>query len=536
MSNKTLFATLYVFISLMFLSPFINAQSMDDGKKFLRNESFVKAVETFKNIAVKSNTPDAWYFLGETYFQKGSLDSAKSAFQKGIEVKPEYGFNYAGLAKVLFNQKNDQEGEKNITIAINKAEDNKDVPLYQAVAEAYIFGGKELSIKAKDILDQAIVFTKKAKKKDKMNFILYGDMYNVQNDGSLAVQNYQKAIDIDSSAQAFTSIGKIFNSIKNYGEAEISFNQAMKVDPNYSRAYKGLAELKFALKMYEPAIDNWKKYISLSENSTENIKTLVNYIYLSKDYKGAAELINNVLQSDAKNKYMLHMLAYSYEQLNDSKDGIPIFERYFSVAKDSDIIVSDYEYYSKLLSDAKQDSMAVIQLQKAAKLDTSRSDLHGNIAVLCFKMKNWDCVISEYSAKLSMTGSLNGQEYFDLGRAYYFKSSLVNADSAFSKLIQAKPELIFGYVWRARINAQLDSTSEKGLAKPFYEKVIAMAKSDSVKYKKDLIDAYHYLGYYYYLQKDECSAKTNYQLVLSLAPDDQAAIEAVKKLKCKEVK
>jgi tetratricopeptide (TPR) repeat protein len=532
MSKKLFQLSCFVIVSLLFVSSSIKAQSIDDGKKLLRNESFVKAIETFRTVAVQSNNPEAWYYLGEAYFQKGVPDSAKIAFQKGIDVKPGFGLNYAGLAKVLFNNKNISDGEINITQAL-KIADDKDVKVIQAVAEAYINGGKDLTPKAKDLLDQAIALTKKAKKKDKMNFILLGDMYNVEYDGSAAVENYKKAIDIDSSAQAFVSIGRIFQKIKNYPEAEISYNQAMKVDSVYSPAYKGLAELKFDLRQYEPAIENWKIYIQYSEESRENIKTLINYIYLSKDYKTAADMINNVLKSDPQNTYMLHMLAYSYTQINDSKDGIPVFAKYFSIAKDSDILVADYEYYSKLLVDGKQDSLAVIQLQKAVKMDTSRADLHANIAVLCFKMKNWDCVISEYGLKIKMTGSLAGQEYFDLGRAYYFKNSLINADSAFSMLIKTKPDLIIGYIWRARINASLDSTSEKGLARPFYEKVIAMA-TDTVKYKKDLIDAYHYLGFYFYLQKDECSAKANYQHVLFLAPDDQASLEAVKKLKCKQ--
>jgi len=516
------------------MQSFLHAQTLNDGKKLLWNESFVKAVETFKNITAQTNAPEAWYYFGETYFQKGVLDSAKMAFQKGIDAKPEYGLNYIGLAKVYFNGKNIPEGENNISQAL-KIADDKDIKLIQAVAEAYISGGKDISIKAKPFLDQTIALTKKAKKKDKMNFILLGDMYNAENDGSAAVENYKKAIDIDSSAQAFVSIGKIFEIIKNYGEAEISYNYAIKVDPTYSRAYKGLAELKYALHppQYDSAIENWKKYIQYSEESPENTKTLINYTYLSKDYKTASDLINNVLQRDPKNKYMLHMLAYSYTQMNDSKDGIPVFGKYFSIAKDSEIILPDYEYYSKLLVDAKQDSLAVIQLRKAVKMDTSRADLHGNIAASCFKMKNFDCVIDEYNIKLKMTGSLTGQEYLFLGEAYYFKNNLINADSAFASLIQAKPDLILGYIWRARMNASIDSTSEKGLAKPFYEKVISMA-TDTVKYKKDLIDAYHYLGFYYYLQKDECQAKGYYQKVLLIVPDDKASLEAVKKLKCKQ--
>ncbi|MDR3610225.1 MAG: tetratricopeptide repeat protein [Ignavibacteriaceae bacterium] len=529
MSNKKYYLSFFI-VSLFYLCSSVYAQSLDDGKKFLKNESYMKAIQTFKTLAAQNNNPEAWYYLGESYFHKGVMDSAKIAYQNGIQAKSDFGLNYAGLAKVFYQEKNIAEGDKNIAQAVSIA-DEKNVKILQAVADAYINGGKDISVKAKDILDQAITATKKSKKKDNNNYILLGDMYNVENNGSAAVENYKKAIVIDSSAEAFVSIGKIFEIIRNYGEAELSYQQAMKVDPNYSVAYKGMAELQYSLHKYDLAIDNWKKYIDLSENTPENQKRLINFIYISKDYKTAIDRITAFLQNDPHNSYMLHMLAYSYTQLNDVNNGIPAFNKYFSVAKDSELVESDYEYYSTLLKSAKQDSLAVVQLQKALSMDTSKTaELNGNLASEYFKLKKWDKVISSYNTKLKLTGNLSSKEYYDLGRAYYLDSNWVQADSAFSKITQVQPELIIGYVWRARSNAQLDISSEKGLAKPFYDKVVALGEKDSLKNKTDLLDAYHYLGYYYYLQKDNITAKSYFQRALVLAPDDPTALDAVKNI------
>jgi tetratricopeptide (TPR) repeat protein len=527
--SKKIYHLSLIIISLLCIVSSSYAQSIDDGRKLLKNESFTKAVQVFKSLAIQNNNPEAWYYLGETYFEKEKYDSAKIAFQSGIQNKSDFGLNYAGLAKVFYHDNNITEGDKNIAEAI-KIADEKNVKILQAVADAYINGGKDLSMKAKDILDQAIAVTKKAKKKDKMNYILLGNMYNATNNGSAAVENYKKAIDIDSTSEAFVSIGKIFEIIKNYGEAELSYQQAMKVEPDYSVAYKGMAELMYSEHKYDQAIDNWKKYIELSENTPENQKRLINYVYKSKDYKSSADLINNALKDDPNNLYMLHMLAYSYTELNDDKNGIPAFTKYFSVAKDSDIIISDYEYNAKLLSKSGQDSLALIQLQKAAKMDTSRTDLHSNMAVLYFKTKKWDNVITEYNIKLHKTGTLTSQEYFDLGRAYYFNKRYMDADSSFAMLIQSKPELPTGYLFRARADASLDSTSEKGLAKPFYEKLLTLIENDTAKYRREIVEAYSYLGYYAYLQKDIPLAKSYYQKVLVLDPENPQAKEAVKNL------
>lgn len=541
MSRKIYHLT-FVIVSLLYICPSAYAQSVDDGKKLLKNESFTKAVQVFKSLAIQNNNAEAWYYLGETYFGKGNLDSAKIAYQNSIQSKSDFGLNYAGLAKVFYVKNNTLEGDKNIAEAI-KIADEKNVKVLQAAADAYINGGKDLSIKAKDILDQAMAVTKKNKKKDKMNYILLGDMYNVENNGSAAVENYKKAIDIDSSAEAFVRIGKIFEIIRNYSEAELSYQQAMKVEPDYSVAYKGMAELMYTLAQmaqrdknqdpklkYDQAIANWKKYIELSENTPENQKRLINYVYKSKDYKTATDLINTSLREDPNNLYMLHMLAYSYSELNDDKNGIPAFSKYFSVAKDSDILISDYEYNVKLLTKAGQDSLAIILLQKAVNMDTSKTELHGNIAALYFKTKNWTKVIEEYNIKLQKTGTLTPREYFDLGRAYYFNKRFVEADTSFAMLVKAEPDLATGYLFRARTNASLDSTSEKGLAKPFYEKLLTLIESDTAKYRREIVESYSYLGFYSYLQKDIPLAKSYYQKVLVLDPENPQAKEAVKKL------
>ena len=540
--SRKIYHLSFVIISFLYIYSAAYAQSVDDGKKFLKNESFTKATQVFKSLAIQNNNPEAWYYLGETYFEKGNFDSAKIAYQKGIQSKSDFGLNYAGLAKVFYNSNNIPEGDKNIAEAFNIA-DEKNVKILQAAADAYIKGGKDISIKAKDLLDKALVVTKKNKKKDKMNYILLGDMYNVENNGSAAVENYKKAIDIDSSSEAFVSIGKIFEIIRNYSEAELSYLQAMKVEPDYSLAYKGMAELMYSLAQvaqrdknqdpklkYDQAIANWKRYIELSENTPENQKRLINYVYKSKDYKTATDLINASLRDDPNNLYMLHMLAYSYSELNDDKNGIPAFSKYFSVAKDTDILISDYEYNAKLLAKTGQDSLAIMQLQKASNMDTSRADLHSNIAVLYFKIKKWNKVIEEYNIKLQKTGLLTSQEYFDLGRAYYFNKRFVEADTSFAMLIKAKPDLATGYLFRARTNTSLDSLSEKGLAKPFYEKLLTLIESDSVKYKKEIVEAYSYLGYYYYLQNNIPTAKSYFQKVLVLDPENPQAKEAVKKL------
>jgi tetratricopeptide (TPR) repeat protein len=82
-------------------------------------------------------------------------------------------------------------------------------------------------------------------------------------------------------------------------------------------------------------------------------------------------------------------------------------------------------------------------------------------------------------------------------------------------------------MWRGRINATLDPEGKLELAKPFYEKCAELASTDATKNKKDLIEAYQYLGWLA-LQKDKnAEAKQYYQKVLELDPANEEAKKVV---------
>lgn len=111
------------------------------------------------------------------------------------------------------------------------------------------------------------------------------------------------------------------------------------------------------------------------------------------------------------------------------------------------------------------------------------------------------------------------------------KLDYANADSALTMLSIKSPNLALAYLWRARVNSNFDPESESGLAKLFYEQFIERATKDSDKFKKELIEAYSYLGYYYYLQNDNAKSRSYWQEVLALDPENKQASDVIKQLK-----
>ena len=190
----------------------------------------------------------------------------------------------------------------------------------------------------------------------------------------------------------------------------------------------------------------------------------------------------------------------------------------------------DFEYYGKTLIALNKDSLGIEQLQKAFAIDPTRVDLLSEIAGAWFKLKNYPNSILFLNQKISQGKDVKVADYYNLGRSFYYNNQFPSADSAFMKVNELSSKYASGWLWRADANSHIDSTSELGLAKPFYEKYVELAEADSVnasKYTSGLIKSYGYLAYYYILKKDNANAllylKKKQQL--SLDPEDKKNVD-----------
>jgi tetratricopeptide (TPR) repeat protein len=104
-----------------------------------------------------------------------------------------------------------------------------------------------------------------------------------------------------------------------------------------------------------------------------------------------------------------------------------------------------------------------------------------------------------------------------LGKAYYQSAKYNQADTVFTKVTSLYPDNMQAYLWIANTYASLDPESKEGLAKPKYEQLILKASSDSVKYAKELFEAFSYFASYYVITKPDFENGVKYaQKIISL--------------------
>jgi len=511
------------------------AQSIAEGLRLVEVEQSSKAVPLFSRM-ISSNLKDAslYYYRGYTYIQREKLDSALADFNQGISVNPKEPLNYVGRGYVMLNQNKVQEAEAAFDEAM-KISRNKNAVVLNAIAEAYLNAESKNIVKAKQLLERSLQLDNG--KNNPQTYLLLGDAFLMENNGGKAVSNYERATEMNkNSARGYFSIAKVWARGRNYPLSLENFEKAIAVDPKYAPAYRELGELYYRTNQVQKAKDAYAKYLEISDIRSASRDRYAIFLFLSKDYEKAISEINQALPSNPDNMVLNRLLGYALYETGRYAQGLAAMQKFFKIAKPDKVLSSDYEYLGKNLVSVNCDSlklkncdsMGIANLRKAIQMDSTRSDVRQAIADTYKKNKRYKEAAQEFTTMIKEKGAPTPTDYMNLGFLQYQSEHFVAADSSFSKVTQLVPTYLPGFLYKARVEANLDPESTRGLAKPTYEKVIQLSEADPSKNGKNLVEAYGYLGYYYLLKNDKAKALENYNKALAIDPNDKRASEGKK--------
>lgn len=528
-----------VFCAFLMGSLGIQAQTLDEAKVLTNNEQYEAASSMFKLLIAKFPVKgDYWFYFGENLLQAENPDSAKMLYTKGVENDPANPLNYVGLGKIAKIEGRQQEADLLFAKAI-KFGDGKNAEVLIRTAEAHITLEKKNLAEAFSLLQQA----EKLQPKNPEIQILNGDAFLENNDGTSAIKNYEKAKAMDpKSPTATLRLGQLWVRARNLqgkdGEkgALEYFKEAIELSPDFAPAYRALGDLYALAQKYQEAKDNYTKYLALSKGNLTAKRRYAAFMYKTKDYAGAIKQLEEIAVQDSAYNINNRIAAYCYFETKAYDKGLASIEKFMANQPENKVIASDFAYYGKLLSASGKDSIAILKLNQALSKDSANADLYSDIAAIYAKQKKHSDAVLMYSKKVEL-GKAITNDYFRMGQSYYQLQQFGKADTCFSKITEAQPKLLTGHSWRAKANSNLDPDSKLGLAKPFYEKVVELGEVDSltkVKYKKELMEAYKYLGAYYFLvNKDNPTALIWWEKVAAIDPNDQQAMKVLEELRKK---
>ncbi|MFO0322682.1 MAG: tetratricopeptide repeat protein [Bacteroidota bacterium] len=503
------------------------AQSLQDAITKTDNERFESAAVDFRNLIAKEPSKgDHYFYYGENFFKRGDLDSAQVYYAKGAELNATFPLNYVGLGKVLWFKGIQPEAKTQIFKATTLG-GNKNAEVIRKIAEIYINADQKNLDEAINLLNVAI----KLEPKNQESYLLLGDALLEKNptDGGPAMKNYSKASELNpKSPKGDLRSGKLYQRGQNYQLALDLYKKAQKIDSTFAPAYREKAELYYRAGQKANAIESYKKYLELN-NSADARERYASFLFSNKQYTEAVSELESLKKAGNTKFYLDRMLGYSYAELGNTTDkdaynkGLGYITNFFD--KTSSIpnfkyVATDYKYKGILLAKTGKDSLGIIELEKAASMEpTKSSDINREIAKALMKAKKYNKSIETYEKIMAGDAkNLNSQDWYEFGRSYYYDGGVkqrelknvealtqfVKADSCFSKLAQLNPTYSIAYFWRGKANVQQDLKDEKGLAKPHYEKAVALVKPEErAGVKVNIIEAYSYLGSHYAFSKEK---------------------------------
>jgi tetratricopeptide (TPR) repeat protein len=547
-NNSTpMFKSIFMLSILFVLTCSAQAQTLAEAVQKTLNERFESAETDLNTIIAKEPTVGANYAAaGYNYLYWGVSDqddaiewaekmtSAEKLFQKGMEVAPTSPLCFVGMG-YLMALRNDAAG---CTAQFTKAEEimnTKSNKVDKLVKQQALLKMAEACLLENNVqLDKALVYLNSSLPFNDKNpevYIQLGDYYRLR-DGinqSQAIEQYNKALVLDSkSTRAILRKGMLYKRVQNWDEGLNYYNEAIALDPSFAPAYREKAELLKDAARYPQAIEAYARYKELNENCRVNQRYAM-FVYLAKEYKTAQAELESALPCNDKNEYMYRVLGYTCYETGDFAKGLQYIDTYFNLAKSSGKVKvsgGDYGQKGKLLSKSGQDSLALEMLKQAVTEDPTYLDGYNEIASILMKQKKYAEAASYYQQKVDRSASPAPIDYYYLGQSRYRNKEFVLADTAFALAASKYPDANF---WRGRCKNGMEANPdqpEAGLAKPFHEKFIQLVGSDprSIEAnKKNLMEAYNYLGIYYLIKKDyECS-RTAINKTLALDPTNKIA-------------
>lgn len=505
------------------------------GKDHFGLEEYTKAKDYFQ-AQLATNPAESNYYLGEIALVEGNQDAAKAYYEKGIVADPLYPMNFIGKGSLLLKT-NQKEAESIFTAALKKNKKNPEVNV--AIARAYFRAG------LRDLVPIKLELARKVAKKSPLLYILEGDMLVAENKSKEgdAAGRYEQALYFDpSNTVAALKYAEVYALI-NEEAAIAKVTPVIAAHPDYTVAYRTLGRVYNSVGKYKSAIEAYVKYYGQGKSDDEDMARLASAYYFTDQFALSVQLLEEGLAKDSMNFVYNRLRMYNAAKMKDST-GMRYANRFFGI-KDGNFIDKDYAAYATILADADKYTEALEQYNKVISASAAKPETYKELALLYTQMKDYAKSAETSQKYIDMVGGIDVAEpadYYNMGRSWYYagqsfrndstpegmalaKEYLTKADTAFGVVSIKSPTSYISYLWRGHTNAALDPNTKQGLAKPHYEKAMALileriqGGASVASFRRDLINIYRYEAWYYFdLVKDKDSTILYCNKILELDP------------------
>jgi Flp pilus assembly protein TadD len=389
-----------------------------------------------------------------------------------------------------------------------------------------------------------------------------GDAYYGDKNQNDSYKAYTNAFQFDNSLiRAKMQLGVLLKGASTFEEAIKVFNEVKTINPNYGPVYRELAETynKWAVfkrsseKEYQKlALENYIKYMSLTDYSLTSRMRYADFLIKNKDYKSLEEESKKMKELDNVNPRILRYLGYSAYENGNVDAALDALQK-FILNTGNKIISSDYLYLGQAKIkkgtsadgksvEATQLASGIADIKKAVEMEPLAANELNEIGKKLYDQKAFAAAAAVFEAAVTNPNSKNYLiDNFYLGNSLYYDNTrkdvvkpdpiaLQKADTAFGNVITASPTTQDAYIFRARTNKLLENDE---LMSTYYQQyldvVTAKGEEEVTKNKNKFIEAYNNIAAVF-ANSDKTKAVDYFNKTLALDPANEYALSSIKLL------
>jgi tetratricopeptide (TPR) repeat protein len=499
-------------------------QSIGEARKLLYYERFAGAEHAIRALLdADANNAEAWLLLTQVYLRRHQLAGARDSLMMMPMAVGEQPLGLCIRGQLALEAWKKDSAAMYFDRALKMTKE-KDPLILLAIAHAHQDADSGDASYAVALLNKAI----KRDKHDPQLYVELGDAYRRLRDGGQSYKAYQDALAEDGKyAKALYKIGKIFVTQSNVEQYVKYFKDATEADSLYAPAWYELY-YHYYFRDVNKAMDCLNHYIAAADAGIRNDYLVTDLLYSSGRYEDAITKAQQLIgqQGGATEPRLYKLIAYSYKEMHDSVKALDFMTQYFSRQADTGFVVKDYSAMGEIYESLGRPDSAVRYYVRAGEMEkdsVKESAFARKLAELYKKQKDYSNQALWQGRYYRGNGKATNLDLFNWGLAHYMAREYPMADSVFGMYEVKYPDQDFGYYWRARSAAAIDTTMQTGIAIPHYLKLIEIAEKDTANRtnRKHLIESYGYIAAYKAnSERDYNGAIDYFEKLLALDPDN----------------